>query len=146
MLIRYHFSLTALLRMLLETKAAPLSAGGCRSTENFKYWGRYDVSWSSVQLINQNTMTSTLTVWLCGPITVTAPVLNGDFSSNNYRDLLIEVYMLMFNLLNSKHQAKSISSVSHVPCTLFSVSRSCIVCMLCPICLYVPYNQFGLLC
>ena len=72
--------MTALPRMLLETKAAPLSVGGCRSTENFKYWGRYDVSRSSVQLINQNTMTSTLPVCLCGPITVTALVLNGHYS------------------------------------------------------------------
>ena len=29
--------------MPLEMKAAPLSAGGCKSTENFKYWGRYNV-------------------------------------------------------------------------------------------------------
>ena len=85
--------MTALPRMPLEMKAALHSAGDCRSTENFEYWGRYDVSQSSVQSINHNNMIDALLVCLCGHNinTVTAPVLNGDFSSNNYRDMLIEV-------------------------------------------------------
>ena len=84
--------MTALPRMPLEMKAALHSVGDYRSTENFEYWGRYDVSQSSVQPINHN-MIGALLVCLSGHNidTVTAPVLNGDFSSNNYRDMLIEV-------------------------------------------------------